>query len=63
MPGDSHGNCRGKGGGMTTAEGLKTLMNWVENGTEPKTVETVRVNMKGELLEKGTQNVYKVSNI
>ena len=48
---------------MTTAEGLKTLMNWVENGTEPKTVETVRVNMKGELLEKGTQNVYKVSNI
>ena len=60
MPGDSHGNCRGKGGGMTESEGMKKLIDWVENGTEPKTVETVRVNMKGELLARGRQDVYKM---
>ena len=60
MPGDSHGNCRGKGGGMTESEGMKKLIDWVENGTEPKTVETVRVNMKGELLARGRQEVYKI---
>ena len=45
---------------MTAAEGLKALMNWVENGIEPKTVETVRVNMKGDLLANGKQDVYRV---
>ncbi len=59
MPGDSHGNCRGKGGGMTASEGLKALINWVENGTEPETVNTIRVNMKGETLSKGQQTVWK----
>ena len=59
MPGDSHGNCRGKGGGMTASEGFTALMNWVENGIAPEKVKTVRVNMKGQLLSRSEQEVYK----
>ena len=58
MPGDSHGNCRGKGGGMTASEGLKALINWVENGKAPQTVRTVKVNLKGTTLGTGEQNAY-----
>lgn len=59
MPGDSHGNCRGKGGGMTASEGFTALMNWVENGIAPEKVKTVRVNMKGQILSRSEQEVYK----
>lgn len=58
MPGDSHGNCRGNGGGMTASTGLKTLIDWVERGVEPKTVPVVRVDWKGNTLSTGERSVY-----
>ena len=58
MPGDSHGNCRGKGGGMTASEGLTAIMKWAEQGKAPQTVRTVRVDLKGNTLGTGKQDVY-----
>ena len=58
MPGDSHGNCRGKGGGMTAGEGMQALMRWVEQETPPKTVRTVRIDQKGNTLSTGIQEVF-----
>lgn len=62
MPGDSHGNCRGKGGGMTASTGLKTLIDWVECGVEPETVPVVRVDWKGNTLSTGKRSVYRLEN-
>lgn len=61
MPGDSHGNCRGKGGGMTAGEGMTALINWVEQGEPPHTVRTTRVNLKGKTLKTGKQVVYNIN--
>ena len=58
IPGDSHGNCRGKGGGMTASEGMQALMCWVEQETPPKTVRTVRIDQKGNTLSTGIQEVF-----
>ena len=59
-PGDSHGNCRGNGPGITECDGMKALMDWVEKGTAPEAIRKVRVDPKtGETLETGTQMPYR----
>ena len=51
-PGDGHGNCWYKGPGITESAGMSDLINWVENGEEPKEIQAVRVDKKtGETLE------------
>ena len=43
---------------MTASTGLKTLIDWVERGVEPKTVPVVRVDLKGKTLSTGERSVY-----
>ena len=51
-PGDGHGNCWYMGPGVTESAGMSALVNWVENGVEPKEIQAVRVDKKtGETLE------------
>ena len=45
-PGDGHGNCWYKGPGITESAGMSALINWVENGEEPKEIQAVRVDKK-----------------
>lgn len=54
-PGDNHGNCHGNGPGITESDGMRALMDWVENGNAPTTLRTVRINQKtGEAMEEST---------
>ena len=53
-PGDNHGNCHGNGPGITEADGMRALMDWVEKGIVPETIRTVRINQKtGEAICEG----------
>ncbi len=55
-PGDGHGNCWGNGPGITESDGIRALMNWVENGQKPDAMRVVRVNKKsGEIICEQTQ--------
>ena len=55
-PGDGHGNCWSDGPGITEADGMKVLMDWVENGKKPAAIRVVRVNKKtGETLYEGAR--------
>ena len=56
-PGDGHGNCWGEGPGITESDGITALINWVEKGTDPKSIRTVRVNRKsGKLLQESIRS-------
>ena len=45
-PGDNHGNCHGNGPGITEADGMRALMDWVEKGIKPEALRTVQINQK-----------------
>ena len=50
-PGDGHGSCDWHGPGITEADGMTALMNWVERGAAPDRIRTVQVDKKtGETL-------------
>ena len=42
-PGDGHGNCFGNGPGITESDGMRALMDWVENGQAPDALRVVQV--------------------
>lgn len=46
-PGDGHGNCFGHGPGITEADGMRALVNWVEDGQAPGALRVVRVKRLG----------------
>lgn len=50
-PGDGHGTCTWHGPGITESEGMKHLLDWVEKGTTPDRIRTVRTNRAGEILQ------------
>ena len=53
VPGDGHGNCWNEQPGITESNGLKALMDWVENGIYPEEIEGVQVSRKKkEILKK-----------
>lgn len=45
-PGDSHGNCHGNGPGITEADGMRALIDWVEHGKAPEEMRVVQINQK-----------------
>lgn len=45
-PGDNHGNCHGNGPGITEADGMRALIDWVEKGVAPEKIRTVRISQK-----------------
>lgn len=59
-PGDNHGNCFGNGPGIPEVEGIRALMDWVENGKAPEELRKVLVDRKtGKLIEEGIQFPYR----
>lgn len=55
-PGDSHGNCIGNGPGISESDGMRAMMNWVEQGIVPGTIRVVRLDRKtGEVICEGTR--------
>lgn len=54
-PGDGHGCCDWHNGGITECDGMKALIDWVENGKEPLKIRKVHVNKKGETIKEGIQ--------
>lgn len=54
-PGDGHGCCDWHNGGITESDGMKALINWVENGKEPNLIRKVHVNKKGVTIKEATQ--------
>jgi hypothetical protein len=63
-PGDTHGNCYGSGPGITEADGMRALMNWVEKGEAPEALRVVRIDKKtGNILKEGTQPPYKTNSL
>lgn len=46
-PGDGHGNCYGNGPGITESDGMRALMDWVENGRAPHALRVVQVKRLG----------------
>ena len=55
-PGDNHGNCIGNGPGISESDGMRAMMNWVENGVAPGTIRVVRLDRKtGEMISEGTR--------
>ena len=58
-PGDNHGNCVGNGPGITQTDGIKALINWVENGVAPEAIRVVQVDRKtGKTICERTQMPY-----
>ena len=45
-PGDNHGNCHGNGPGITESDGMRALIEWVENGKAPGTMRVVQIDQK-----------------
>ena len=61
-PGDNHGNCHGNGPGITQTDGIKALMDWVENGIAPEELRVVQVHPKtGETICERTQKPYTIT--
>ena len=55
-PGDNHGNCIGNGPGISESDGMRALMDWVENGIAPGSIRVVRLDRKtGDILCEGTR--------
>ena len=55
-PGDNHGNCIGNGPGISESDGMRAMMDWVENGAAPGTIRVVRLDRKtGEMISEGTR--------
>ena len=53
-PGDVHGNCATSGPGLTEADGMRALMDWVENGKAPGALRVVHVDRKsGDTIREG----------
>lgn len=46
-PGDGHGNCFGNGPGITESDGVRALIDWVENGHAPGAMRVVQVKRLG----------------
>lgn len=46
-PGDGHGNCFGNGPGITVSDGMRALVDWVENGRAPGALRVVQVKRLG----------------
>lgn len=46
-PGDGHGSCFGNGPGITESDGLRALVNWVEQGRAPGALRVVQVKRLG----------------
>lgn len=46
-PGDGHGNCSGNGPGITESDGMRALIDWVENGRAPGALRVVQVQRSG----------------
>ena len=61
-PGDGHGDCRWHGPGLTESTGMRALMDWVERGSAPEALPTLRVNRKGEILERSSAETYRGRN-
>ncbi len=58
-PGDNHGNCWGNGPGLTESDGMRALVDWVENGKAPERIRKVRIDRKTqETLEEDFQEPY-----
>lgn len=57
-PGDGHGSCNWHGPGLTEADGMRSLMDWVEQGTAPEALRVVQVDRKGETICERTQQPY-----
>jgi len=56
-PGDNHGNCHGNGPGITEADGMRALIDWVENGKTPDTMRVVHINQNtGVAIREDTLN-------
>ena len=50
-PGDNHGNCIGNGPGISESDGMRAMMDWVENGIAPGTIRVVQIDRKtGEMI-------------
>lgn len=46
-PGDGHGNCFGNGPGITESDGMRALIDWVENRRAPGALRVVQVKRLG----------------
>lgn len=58
-PGDGHGNCWGNGPGITESDGMRALIDWVENGQAPSALRVVQVNRRsGEIICERKQKPY-----
>lgn len=58
-PGDGHGSCTHHGAGITEVDGMRTLMQWVENQQVPNFIRKVLGTRKGEIIEEGMQKAYR----
>lgn len=58
-PGDGHGNCFGNGPGIAVSDGMRALVNWVENGQAPDALRVVQVKRRGgKTISEGEQLPY-----
>ncbi len=45
-PGDNHGNYHGNGPGITEADGMRVLIDWVEHNKAPEAIRVVQIDQK-----------------
>ncbi len=59
-PGDGHANCTHYSPGISQSEGMKALIDWVENGIAPEEIKTVQVTRQSKkIIKNGIQAPYK----
>lgn len=54
-PGDGHGVCNWHNGGITETDGMKALIDWVENDKAPEQIRKVHVDKKGNTIKESIQ--------
>jgi len=54
-PGDGHGTCSWHGPGITESDGMKTLINWVENNMVPERIRVVQTGKLGKIIYESNQ--------
>ena len=54
-PGDGHGTCNWHGPGIPENEGMKALLDWVEQDIAPGALRTVQVDRRGLTLCESSQ--------
>lgn len=57
-PGDGHGNCTYHNAGIMEKDGMKALIDWVENGKAPEEIRKVKATNKGAILKEGVQKPF-----